>query len=148
MQKTIPIVLFLVVSAGASAQIVKCRDAGGRMQFADRCPAGTIQMQEIDRQSSAPGAAVELKTWQQRETEFQARLSERNARAVKEERANAAVSGESIQCQRARSILDAIKQKTAFRAPGGMMSDPKERIYLDDSERVLFENDVKKYCKS
>ena len=146
MQRNIVFLLLIILSTGASAQIVKCRDGNGKLQFADRCPTGTQQVQEVDRQVPAAGAATEGKTWQQRETEFQIRQSERNSKAKKDERANTALSNESTACRRARAMVAAIKEKRAFRAPGGLLSDARERVHLDDSELVLFENDVKNYC--
>ena len=48
-------------------------------------------------------------------------------------------------CERARAMVKAIEEKRAYRAYG--TGAKQDRVYLDESERKLFENDVREHCR-
>jgi hypothetical protein len=121
------------ISAGASAQIFECIDAGGKLEFAQKCSPGTVRQREVAKSGtgSLDGAAPPQASYKEEEQAFRRRQYEREAEETKERTAAAAAEKK---CAAARAHLTSIEN--ARRVRGG--SDPQtgQVRYLDDNERA------------
>ena len=121
------------VSAGALAQIYECIDAGGKVEFAQKCAPGTLRQREVAKAGAGnvDGAAPPQTSYKEQEHAFRQRQFEREQQEAK---ANAAAKAAERNCASARSHL--VSLENARRVRGG--SDPQtgQPHYLDDSERA------------
>ena len=118
--------------AQAQAQILKCVGAGGRVEFATSCPAGTkVQNTGI---SNAPAAAPagQSKSLADRDAEFRKRQLEQLESTKKADEKTRDAADRSQNCESAQGYLRSLQ--------GGMRiakTDPKtgERIFVEDADR-------------
>ena len=121
------------ISAGASAQIYECIDAGGKVEFAQKCTPGTMRQREVAKAGSGnvDGAAPPQNSYKEQEHAFRQRQFEREQQEAK---ANALAKAAERKCASARSHLVSLENARRVRAG----SDPQtgQPRYLDDAERV------------
>ena len=121
------------ISTGASAQIYECIDAGGKVEFAQKCAPGTIRQKEVAKAGAGnlDGAAPPQTSYKEQEHAFRQRQFEREQQEAK---ANAAAKAAERNCAAARSHL--VSLENARRVKSG--SDPQtgQPRYLDDTERA------------
>src|SRR3954463_7787687 len=126
------IAMFICMSGGAFAQIFECIDAGGKLEFAQKCAPGTVKQREVAKKGAGnlDSAAPPQTSYQQEEQAFRRRQMDREAQDA---RATAETANAEKRCQNARVRLASVE--TARRIYSGI--DPKtgERRYLDDDER-------------
>ncbi len=125
------LIVTVVVSTGVSAQVVKCRDAGGKIQFADHCPSGWQKMQEVPTSHAPQTANGASPGWQQRATEFQIRQNERRDKELAEKKEKEIAATE---CANARRRLEILQGGTPLITRGAFTKDPE---YLPDERRAL-----------
>jgi hypothetical protein len=139
----------MMIPVHAQAQIFECIDAGGKIEFAQKCSPGTVKQREVStagESNPVGGKTPPPPSYKDEEFAFRQRQLEREAQEAK---AKAAATTAAKNCQSARSRLASIE--SARRVRGG--TDPKtgEVRYLDDNEREAAtqkERDaVAKYCK-
>ena|SRR5258706_9187013 len=121
------------ISAGASAQIFECVDAGGKIEFAQKCSAGTVRQREVAKSGAGnlDGAAPPQTSYKEEEQAFRRRQFEREADEKKERTAAAAAEQK---CLAARSRLASIENARRMRANDPQTGQPH---YLDDNERAI-----------
>ena len=121
------------ISAGAAAQIFECIDAGGKLEFAQKCSPGTIRQREVAKSGtgSLDGAAPPQTSYKEEEQAFRRRQYEREAEE-KKERTTAAAAEKK--CAAARSRL--LSLENARRLRSGNDPQTGQPHYLDDNERV------------
>ena len=126
-------VLLAGLAPAASAQILECIDAGGKIEFAQKCSPGTVRQREVAKSGagSLDGAAPPQTSYKEEEQAFRRRQIEREA-AEKKERA-AAEAGEK-KCAAARSRV--VSLENARRVRGGNDTQTGQARYLDDNERA------------
>lgn len=121
------------ISAGASAQIYECIDAGGKVEFAQKCTPGTMRQREVAKAGAGnvDGAAPPQTSYKEQEHAFRQRQFEREQQEAK---ANALAKAAERKCASARSHLVSLENARRVRAG----SDPQtgQPRYLDDAERV------------
>ena len=121
------------ISAGASAQIYECIDAGGKVEFAQKCAPGTTRQKEVAKAgaSNVDGAAPPQTSYKEQEHAFRQRQFEREQQEAK---ANAAAKAAERNCASARAHLVSLENARRVRAG----SDPQtgQPHYLDDAERA------------
>jgi hypothetical protein len=121
------------VSLGASAQIFECVDAGGKIEFAQKCSPGTVRQREVAKSGAGnlDGAAPPQTSYKEQEQAFRRRQLDREAEE-KKERTVAAASEKK--CMAARSRLASIENARRMRANDPQTGQPH---YLDDNERAV-----------
>lgn len=136
------------ISAGASAQIFECVDAGGKIEFAQKCSPGTVRQREVAKSGAGnlDGAAPPQTSYKDEEQAFRRRQLEREAEEKKERTAAAAAEK---RCTAARSRLTSVENARRVRGD----NDPQtgQPRYLDDNERASAtqkaRDSVAAYCK-
>ena len=120
------------LSCEVGAQVVRCRDAAGRTQFADRCPEGWRLVGEVrtDASPSAEGNGSSAPSWQQRETEFRIRLNERRSAEAIQRKEKELLAAE---CADARRRLEILEGGRPLIIRGAFTSNPE---YLEDGQRA------------
>ena len=126
-------VMLAGIAAGASAQIFECIDAGGKIEFAQKCSPGTVRQREVAKTGTGnlDGAAPPQTSYKEEEQAFRRRQYEREANERKESTAAAAAERK---CAAARSHL--VSLENARRVRGGNDPQTGQPHYLDDSERT------------
>ena len=126
------IALFICISGEASAQIFECIDAGGKLEFAQKCAPGTVRQREVAKKGAGnlDSAVPPQTSYQQEEQAFRRRQMDREA---KEARDTAETANAEKRCQNARARLASVE--TARRVYSSTDSKTGERRYLDDDER-------------
>jgi hypothetical protein len=136
------------VSPGASAQIFECVDAGGKIEFAQKCSPGTIRQKEVAKRGAGnlDGAAPPQTSYKKQEQAFRRRQLEREAEDTK---ARAADETAGKKCTAARAHLVSIEN--ARRLRGGIDPQSGQPRYFDDNERAAAtqkaRDAVSAYCK-
>jgi hypothetical protein len=136
------------ISAGASAQIFECVDAGGKIEFAQKCSPGTVRQREVAKSGAGnlDGAAPPQTSYKEEEQAFRRRQYEREAEENKER--TAAATAEK-KCAAARSRV--VSLENARRVRGGNDPQTGQARYLDDNERAAAvqqaRDSVAAYCK-
>ena len=100
------------ISAGASAQIYECIDAGGKVEFAQKCTPGTMRQREVAKAGAGnvDGAAPPQTSYKEQEHAFRQRQFEREQQEAK---ANAAAKAAERNCASARSHLVSLRMPAA-----------------------------------
>ena len=149
------------VSLGAQAQILKCVDKNGRVEFATSCPAGTQQQNTgvSNKPALAPAAKVDAtdakanpaapKSLAERDAEYRKRQAAQKEADIKAAQKTAEDADRQRACQSAQSNLRALKDRQRM-----YRSDPKtgERIVYEETdyqrEIPLTERQIADYCKT
>jgi hypothetical protein len=119
------------ISLGASAQIFECVDAGGKIEFAQKCSPGTVRQREVAKSGAGAGAAPPQTSYKEQEQAFRRRQLEREAEEKKE---RTAAEASEKKCVAARSRLVSIENARRMRANDAQTGQPR---YLDDNERAV-----------
>ncbi len=137
--------LWVLTALPAQAQVYKWVDANGKTQYSDTAPATAPAKLEELKVAPVSESGFHAQSWQEQEiASKQRRALQRQA----EERSDAThsspdrTSPEAQKCATARSIVAGIKEKHMYRK--NLVTGSK--VLMDDSERVLFEQDVKAHC--
>lgn len=140
MSRTIVTILLtgglLAAAAGAGAQIAKCVDAQGRVEYAAACAPGMTEERKVIRSSTpqtAPAATTSpQKSLAEQDAAFRKRQLERQESAAKAQKERQDADERSAQCERAQAQLRALESGQRI-----VNFDPKtgERIYLSDEAR-------------
>ena len=116
-----------------AGQIYECIDAGGKVEFAQKCAPGTMWQREVAKAGAGnvDGAAPPQNSYKEQEHAFRQRQLEREQQEAK---ANAAAKTAERNCASARAHLVSLENARRVRAG----SDPQtgQPRYLDDAERV------------
>jgi uncharacterized protein DUF4124 len=120
--------LALLVPA-AQAQMYKCVDARGRVQYSDKpqpgCSGGPVDIQPIPPLSGQVAAPPPPSSTAQQDADFKRRQMERERQDAFEK------SAQAERCQR-------VRQEIAWLSAGTRLSrinDAGERVYMDDAAR-------------
>jgi hypothetical protein len=130
MRKIFLLAVLAVVSFGTSAQIVKCKDAGGRVQFSDHCQSGWFKSEDVRTYAPPQAAGGTRPSWQERETDFQVRLVERRNKELAEKKEKEI---NEMECANARRRLEILQGGTPLITKGAFTKNPE---YLEDGDRA------------
>jgi hypothetical protein len=120
----------IFLSCSVSAQVVKCRDAAGRLQFTDHCPSGWQKVDDVRTSGTPQTPSGVAPSWQQRETEFRIRQNDRHSKELAEQKDKELMAKE---CANARRRLEILEGGTPLITKGAFTKDPE---YLEDSQRA------------
>jgi hypothetical protein len=144
----------MLASAAAHGQVMKCVSLDGRVEYANRCPAGTAEHQTpISTKASggarAPAApASAQKSLVEQSAAFNKRQLEQREAQQKAQKVAAEQAQKNQACESARSYLQTLDSGARLRS-----MDPKtgEIGYLDDArrtaERAKAAKAVEDHCK-
>lgn len=129
----------MLASAAAHGQVMKCVSPDGRVEYANRCPAGAVEHQTpISTKSSggarAPAApASAQKSLAEQNADFSKRQIEQREAQQKAQKLAAENAQKNQACESARNYLRTLDSGVRLRA-----MDPKtgEVGYLDDAGRA------------
>lgn len=139
------LICLAAIALPAHAQVYKWVDANGKTQYSDKAPENKKSgVSEVKIAPPPPQSAPVAPSDPNREHDFYHPKTPVNPQPEKPVVRQQPAPMDP--CQRARSIVQGIKEKRLYRAPYGRMSSEKDRVYLDEHELELFENDVKQYC--
>ncbi len=125
----------------AEAQVYKWVDASGKTHYGDKTPdSKKSKTEELKIAPPPPQPSNPSPAFSKRDHDFYNPPTS-EAKATPKPQAKT-----PDKCEYSRSIVQAIKEKRAYRSPTGHPG-VKDRVYLDEHELELFENDVKQYCK-
>lgn len=127
----------LISPACAFAQIYKCIDADGKIEFAQKCSPGTVTQREMVNAATANAKGDDTppqKSYKDEEAGFRQRQLERQQAEAAEVKARAAAEAAIKKCKDAQSRLVSIEN--ARRLSGGIDPTTGEKRYLDDNERA------------
>ena len=151
MRVTCPLMLagiLLSIAGAAAAQIFECTDAGGKLEFAQKCAPGTVRQREVAKAGAASleSGSPPQTSYQEQEHAFRQRQF---AREAAEAKSRAAAESAEKKCVAARSHLVSIEN--ARRVRGGNDPQTGETSYLDDNERAVATQKAREavaaYCK-
>ena len=131
MKKSFWLVAIVFLCCNVSAQVVKCKDAAGKVQFADRCPSGWTKTNDVPTSAAVQATNGDPPSWQQRETEFRIRQNDRLGKELAEKKEKEVVATE---CANARRRLEILQGGTPLVTKGAFTKDPE---YLPDNQRAL-----------
>lgn len=134
MRATIGLIMMLLMSAAAHAQLLKCIGKDGRVEYASQCPPGT-RAQDTGIKSApaaAPsGAAPQQKSLAERDAEFRKRQMEKQEAEAKEAKKTAEDTQRKRACEDARAYLKGLEARNRI-----VKTDPKtgERVFLEEAD--------------
>jgi diacylglycerol kinase family enzyme len=144
--KVIIAAAILLASAAAHGQVMKCVSPDGRIEYANRCPAGTSEHQttistktssgpRASSSAKAPAASAE-KSLAERNAEFNKRQLEQREEQQKAQKLAAEKAQKTQACNDARNYLRTLESGVQLRGV-----DPKtgEVGYFDDARRAAEE---------
>lgn len=136
MQRPVFLLLALLASSLAQAQIYQWKDASGRTVFSDQPPAAGNAAPKLKTHAETPAAAPppasgNQKSWAEKELEFRKRLADSREREEASRKESAQAEELAKDCARARTQLQVLEsgQRVALPGPQG------ERIFIDDAQR-------------
>ncbi|MGQ0749116.1 MAG: DUF4124 domain-containing protein [Betaproteobacteria bacterium] len=150
MKATIALIMMLLATTAAHAQLMKCVGKDGRVEYANQCPPGTKE-QPTGIKSSAPAPAsspAPQKSVAERDAEFRKRQMEKQEADAKDAKKTAEDAQRKRACDDARAYL-----KTLQAGNRVVKYDPKtgERIFLEDaqyvSETAVAQRSIDANCK-
>lgn len=119
----------VLVALPVQAQMYKCVDARGRVQYSDKpqpgCQGGAVEIQPIPPLSGQVAAPPASSSTAQQDAEFKRRQMERERQEAHEKTAQAE------RCQRVRQELAWLSAGTR----ASQINDAGERVYMDDATR-------------
>lgn len=130
----------MLASAAANGQVVKCVSPDGKVEYGNRCPAGTSEQQttistKTSGSAKAPAApaASAQKSLAERSAEFNKRQLEQREAQQKAEKVAAQEAQKKQACEGARNYLQMLESGERLRT-----RDPKtgEIGYIDDAGRA------------
>jgi len=128
----------MAVSATAHGQVMKCVAPDGRVEYANRCPAGTSEHQTTisTRASGAPAPSAPVaaqKSLAERNAAFNKRQTEQREEAQKAQKLASEQAQKQQACESARNYLQMLDSGERLRT-----RDPKtgEVGYIDDAGRA------------
>lgn len=144
------LILLVLASANAYAELSKWVDADGKVHYSDQPPPANVKAKTLRTTSdtAAPASAPAApKTIAEREAELKKAQQAKKEAADKAAQEQAIIEAEKTHCtaaqQNLRALQDGIRM-TEIDAKG-------ERSYLDDEQRRLrmekAQQDIKAYCK-
>lgn len=139
MRATIGLIMMLLVSAAAQAQMLKCIGKDGRVEYASQCPPGT-KAQDLGIKSSPSAApssttpsssAPSQKSLAEREADFRKRQTERQEAEAKEAKKVAEDGQRKRACEDARAYMKGLEARNRI-----VKTDPKtgERVFLEEAD--------------
>ena len=153
MRRASLLVLAMMITVPATAQVYQWHDAEGRVQYSDLPPPGVdakavrpaLKPAAADAATgSAAADAAKPKTWAEKELEFRQRRAEAAETQAKAEQESSKDAERQRACEQARNQLAALRsgQRIArFNSDG-------EREYLDDAGRAGEIERTQKYADS
>lgn len=136
MRATIGVIAMLVMSAGAHAQLLKCVNKDGRVEYANQCPPGSKEQSTgikstAPAPAAAPSGAAGQKSLAERDAEFRKRQMEKQEAEAKEAKKAAEDTQRKRACEDARAYLKNLQAGNRV-----VKYDPKtgERIFLEDAQ--------------
>lgn len=139
------LICLAAIALPAHAQVYKWVDANGKTQYSDKAPENKKSgVSEVKIAPAPPQSASVAQSDPNREHDF---YHPKTPTTPPPEKPAPKPFAQMDQCQRAREMVQGIKEKRFYRAPHGRMSAEKDRVYLDEHELELYENDVKQYCR-
>lgn len=150
--KLIIAAVIMLASAVAHGQVMKCVAPDGRVEYGNRCPAGTSEQQTaISTKTSGARAPATPASSQQSLAEKNAAFNKRQIEQREAEQKAQKVAAEQAQkkqaCESARNYLQTLESGVRLRA-----RDPKtgDIGYIDDSARAAetakAQKAVRDYC--
>lgn len=130
----IGLIMMLLMSVAAHAQLLKCIGKDGRVEYASQCPPGT-KVQDTGIRSApaaAPsGAAPQQKSVAERDAEFRKRQMEKQEAEAKEAKKTAEDTQRKRACEDARAYLKGLEARNRI-----VKTDPKtgERVFLEEAD--------------
>jgi hypothetical protein len=119
----------VLVALPVQAQMYKCVDARGRVQYSDKpqpgCQGGPVDIQPIPPLSGQAAAPPASSSNAQQDAEFKRRQMERERQEAHEK------SAQAERCQRVRQEIDWLSAGSR----ASKINDAGERIYVDDATR-------------
>lgn len=134
MRAIIGLVVMLLLSTAAHAQLMKCISPDGKVEFANQCPPGT-KAHSTGIKSSTPAApsdaATPQKSLAERDAEFRKRRIEKQEAEAKEAKKTTEDAQRKRACDDARAYLKNLQAGNRV-----VKYDPKtgERIFLEDAQ--------------
>jgi hypothetical protein len=125
----------MLVTQAAMGQIMECVDAKGKKEYAQFCPAGTVNERLLRKggtSASGSGAATSAKSLAERDAEFKKRSLERQEAEAKTEKENAEREDAERNCNNARSALKQLQDGLRIRR---IDPDTGEFSFLEDTDR-------------
>ena len=137
--KVIIATALLLVSATAHGQVMKCVSPDGRIEYANRCPAGTeehhttISTKTTGATSARAAPAAAQKSIAEQNAAFKKRQTEQSENAQKAQKVASEQAQKRQACESAQNYLKTLESGVRLRA-----RDPKtgDIGYLDDSGRA------------
>ena len=122
----------------AVAQVFECTNAGGVKQYAQACPAGTVQQRQVIKggepapNATSPAIAAP-KSLEMQEAEYRLRLKERQEKEAQAAEDKLRADEAEANCLEARTQLQAVQSGQRMQR-----FDPAtgERIVYSDDDRV------------
>lgn len=133
MKNLLVLLTFALLPSLAQAQILKCVGAGGRVEFATACPAGTKAENTGISNKPAAASSSPAKSLAERDADFRKRQTEQQESAKKADEKSRDNADRSANCENSRGYLSSLE--------GGMRirrTDPKtgEFVYMQDADRT------------
>lgn len=116
----------------AHAQIMKCVGAGGRVEFASTCPAGTKAESTGIRNNPGAAAATPQKSLTERDADFRKRKVEQQETAKKGDEKTQETADRKQNCESAQAYLRSLQSGTRI---GKTDPTTGERVFVEDAER-------------
>jgi len=130
----IGLIMMLLMSVAAHAQLLKCIGKDGRVEYASQCPPGTKAQDTGIRSAPAAapsGAAPQQKSVAERDAEFRKRQMEKQEAEAKEAKRTAEDTQRKRACEDARAYLKGLEARNRI-----VKTDPKtgERVFLEEAD--------------
>jgi hypothetical protein len=130
----VALILVMLASATAHAQVVKCVGPDGRVEYTNVCPPGTTEHKIGVRSapaSPAPDAAPQQNSLAERDAAFRKRQIEQQEAQQKAAKQAAEAEQKRQACDKAQAYLKSLEAGMRI-----ARTDPKtgERVFLEDAE--------------
>ena len=132
MKTLLAILAVATLPFAAHAQIMKCVGAGGRVEFASTCPAGTKAESTGIRNNPGAAAATPQKSLTERDADFRKRKVEQQETAKKGDEKTQETADRKQNCESAQAYLRSLQSGTRI---GKTDPTTGERVFVEDAER-------------
>ena len=144
------LILLILASTNALAELSKWVDAEGKVHYSDQQPPANVKAKtlRVTSEAAAPTSAPTApKTIAEREAELKKAQKTKKEAADKVAKEQAKIEGEKTNCEAAQQSLRALQEGVRI-----VEVDAKgERSYLDDEQRrqriEKVQQNIKTYCK-
>lgn len=134
--------VFTVIAPIAAAQVFECTNAAGVKQYADFCPAGTVQRRQIGKGESGTevgatkpaGAGAAPKSIELQDAEFRQRTQQRQEAETKAAQEQARAEESERNCLEARTQLQSVEDGQRLQRYDPVTG---ERINFGDEDRAV-----------